>query len=340
MSAYDFYGNGGSVGGAEAVSSINERATQGNRETALMWSDFGLVVVPIEPGSTIPAVKVLPTSCDRKFVERHWQANPAHVVGCVVGNNLLVACANSPQAQAALQEFERTCNRFPNLLVRTPTGFEHYFWLDKKTNIAPVLTQPQDGQIVFKTGRDIVLLPPHGGKEIERNDACSISDFPSVGQAFVDAVQRYNQSVQVDAVGMQDVVRVLPVQPAEISLAGPNQGGESGESGGLAQLPLPTPVPPDDGQSGESGDLAHPHTTDTTFTAFGCQLAGENAREVPDSATPVAATARKWPKWCFDGRWPQRGSWLVYGDSSSGIGGDARFGQRSARHWQPVLYWG
>lgn len=248
-----------------------------NREAALRWSDYGLVVIPTEPGSTKPTVDVKrwPADCNRNIVDAHWWKHPGHDVGFVVGSNLVVVGADSLEAQAALHQVEKALGIRPNMTVNTPMGVEHCFWLKKGTRVSPDLESRQRhvGHIDLKTGSAIVLLPPHTGKVLALDEASSTSDFTAVGQAFIDAVQKHNSEPhqivpEVDlAVAVSNVepmvAAVTPITAPTVPAAGQVEGGEAGEGGGRS-VAAATPaasqtVSPDvaleAGKGGEGGVL-------------------------------------------------------------------------------------
>ena len=273
---------------------LQTEPAQNNREAAMWWSDFGFLVVPMENGSLSPTAGTVPTDCDRNYVDRLWQKHPTHEVGFTVGEITLVVSVNSLQGQAALDQIEKTLGRFPNLIVRTPTGFEHFFWLDRMARLGRALECPHNGHIGMKTGKDVVLLPPHGGKVIVKNDACSFGDFTVASQAFVDAVQLYNSTalpVAVDTSGVPDAAGMVPVFASAVALAGAGESGETGESGAWTHLPVPSGVGPNEGgETGESGGSEIAPASDTGFagfTTFSSQPAQETSRVAPTCATPT-----------------------------------------------------
>jgi len=226
--------------------------SQDNREAALRWSDYGLVVIPTEPGSTKPTVDVKrwPADCNRNIVDAHWWKHPGHNVGFVVGSNLVVVSADSLEAQAALHQVEKALGIRPNMTVNTPMGVEHYFWLKKGTRVSPDLESRQRhvGHIDLKTGSAIVLLPPHAGKVLALDEASSTSDFPAVGQAFIDAVQEHNSEpykIVADADLAVVVSNVEPVVAAVTPITAPTVPAAGQVEGGqvVNDLAVASPVP-------------------------------------------------------------------------------------------------
>lgn len=138
------------------------------RDSALHWHRFGLQVIPILHGSKLPAVKWdawLSRLSVRQIVQ-HWAANPAHEVGFIVGDGLVVFDADSPKAAAALIEAECHSGVLPSMIVQTTRGEHHYFRkspeLPCKTT-CKIVGEPHD-RIDIKTGRTMVVLPPSTGK--------------------------------------------------------------------------------------------------------------------------------------------------------------------------------
>jgi len=156
----------------EHASTLPPRLTS-NRAGALQWLGFGLDVIPIRPGTKLPAVKWDPwlqRLSVRQIVE-HWTANPTHEVGFIVGEGLVVFDADSPKAAAALVEAECRFGVLPSMIVQTTRGEHHYFQkspeLPCKTTCKTVGDGPND-RIDIKTGRTMVVLPPSTGKVLAK----------------------------------------------------------------------------------------------------------------------------------------------------------------------------
>lgn len=277
-----------------------------NMDGALAWSDFGLLVVPVEPGSTEAAVRSLPTDCDRDLVERQWTKNPAYEAGFTVGDSLIVISADSPGALAALEKIEQVHRCAPTLVFETPTGVEHLFWLKAKTSLAALGHILSADPIGLKTGDAIVMLPPHRGKVVALQTASSYSDFPPIGQSFVDAVNLHNARGTPAAVAQViDLASpaTAPTTDGSRSAAGRSkkggEGGEAGKGGGLAVAPISAAGRDKAGRGGEAGGLPKPVAVGTAFAAF-TAFAGQSTREtsadaaatdLPAADAPISPTA-------------------------------------------------
>lgn len=165
-------------------------------EAALFWFKFGLKVIPIVPGSKQTAVKWDPwlENLSLKKIELHWLQHPEHQVGFIVGEDIIVFDADSPESIAALAELERKQDVVPKLIVSTKKGVHHYF---KRANgtIARSdahCTEKFPDRIDVKTGRGLVVLPPSPGKHVLRQDAGNWEEFSEVNQWFIDAVYQHN----------------------------------------------------------------------------------------------------------------------------------------------------
>ena len=73
-------------------------------EAALDWYGKGFSVIPIIPGTKRTALKWDPwldgLSADK--IRKHWEANPDHELGFIVGPGVIVLDADTPMAVAAL----------------------------------------------------------------------------------------------------------------------------------------------------------------------------------------------------------------------------------------------
>jgi len=249
-----------------------------NLSNALHWSDFGLMVIPVEPGSTQAAVKQFPTECDREFVERHWAKHPEHEVGFVVGDDLFVFSAASPKALSALQQFEEAFGCVPALGISTPVGVEHHYWRSKQNHFPANVEGEHVDRIAMKTGKTIVLLPPYGGRSVTHNTASSYSDFTQVSQEFVDVVTQYNASLPEPVTAPRvepeaDMVVLAAPQAIEPSIrpeGDPDKAGEPGEGGELQNVATAVSRLDEAGEGGEPGDFPRliPTATATAFAAL------------------------------------------------------------------------
>lgn len=165
-------------------------------QAALNWFAFGLKVIPVIQNTKQTAVKwdgwqenlSLPKIC------AHWKRYPKHELGFIVGDDVIVLDADSPESVAALVEIEWALDVACNLIVTTKKGVHHYFRLAAgtfaKTDSHATALHP--ARIDVKAKRSMVILPPSTGKEIEIIEAENICELTEVGQAFIDAIARHN----------------------------------------------------------------------------------------------------------------------------------------------------
>lgn len=178
-------------------------------EAAHQWFDAGLSVIPLVAGTKQSATRwdSWLAGLGHAQIDEHWKAHPAHEVGLIVGDGLLVLDADSPASIAALLALERQFGLESRLVVRTRRGEHHYYrrapGTFAKTNCHGTDEHPE--RIDIKTGRALVVLPPSTGKSIVRCDISTVADLTEVDQAFIDAAFRHNGA---------DPPRPLP--PAEI----------------------------------------------------------------------------------------------------------------------------
>lgn len=166
-------------------------------DSALSWFKFGLNVIPIVPGTKLPAVQWDPwlTTLSIAKIRDYWSRHPDHELGFIVGDDIIVFDADSPEAIAALAALERKFEVTPTLIVKTTKGLHHYFRRANGTHAKSDShsTDKHPERIDIKTGRALVILPPSTGKTIaigEANHGCS--DLTEVGQDFIEAVFQHN----------------------------------------------------------------------------------------------------------------------------------------------------
>ena len=96
---------------------------------AKYWHSFGFAVIPIIPGTKLPAVKWDPwlATLSQDSISTYWDKHPGHEVGCIVGDDVIVFDADTPMAVVALFELEKTFGSPPALTVTTSKGQHHYF---------------------------------------------------------------------------------------------------------------------------------------------------------------------------------------------------------------------
>jgi hypothetical protein len=166
------------------------------REVALHWLIFGYKIIPLIPGTKKPAVKWDPWQAElsRQAIIRYWLQNPTHELGFIVGDDIIVFDADSPESIAALTEIEKAFDITPNLVVKTNKGVHHHFKRAKGTvaKSDAHCTDKFPARIDVKTGRALAILPPSTGKFILLNEAENAIDLIEVGQDFIDAINRHN----------------------------------------------------------------------------------------------------------------------------------------------------
>jgi len=163
---------------------------------AIYWYQYGFNVIPIEPNTKRTAVKWDPwlANLSKQSITAYWSQNPAYELGFIVGDDLIVFDADSPESIAALVEIEKAFDITPNLIIKTTKGVHHYFKRSKgtvaKSDSHSTVLYPN--RIDVKTGRALVILYPSVGKSIVLNEAENANDLTEVGQNFIDAIVRHN----------------------------------------------------------------------------------------------------------------------------------------------------
>jgi hypothetical protein len=162
-----------------------------NAEAALYWYDFGYTVLPLVPGEKRTAVGwSWADTLTRQKVSDHWSAYPEHEVGFIVGPDVLVLDADSPEAVEAIKSIEVEFGIQSNLLVGTSKGF-HFAYRPGPGVFARAdshSTKEYPERIDVKTGRTLVNLPPSGGRRLLTQPLRSKAELVEVPQAFIDAV--------------------------------------------------------------------------------------------------------------------------------------------------------
>ena len=256
-----------------AVASVSD-----NSQDAMAWSMAGFAMVPMLAGTNQPAVPIsrTETECDDSFVNAHWTKYPGHELAFVPGKNLIVAAAGSPRAQVALRKIEATYGLEPNLIVATQTGVEHFFWRDRGTHVAQALETSKQhiAHIELRTGQIAVYLPPHGGKSLLLNEACSTSDLPVVGQDFIDAIQSNNSEPYA-------LVEAAVAHKSADTTCAPELGevGKGGDTNGQTDTSVPDGEPP---QGGEAGGLPA-----VNFRVAGPSEGGEGGEVASSQVAPI-----------------------------------------------------
>src|SRR5665647_160690 len=87
---------------------------------ALHWLDFGFHPIP-----TVPTAKRTVVSWDEwlkdlsaRKINVHWATNPAHELGLIVGDELIVLDADSAESIAALAALEKVHDVTPSMVVK------------------------------------------------------------------------------------------------------------------------------------------------------------------------------------------------------------------------------
>jgi hypothetical protein len=140
------------------------------RDAALFWHEFGFTVIPVVPGTKVPAVKwdAWCNGLSSNTISMYWREHPDHEVGFIVGDSYIVFDADSEKATAVLRDTEVRMGVRPLLISRTTRGEHHFFQRDPSRKVKTtcmIVGDPQD-RIDVKTGRTMVVLPPSTGKEL------------------------------------------------------------------------------------------------------------------------------------------------------------------------------
>ena len=165
-------------------------------EAALYFFERGYKVIPIESQTKRTAVKWDTWLADlsKKKIIQYWLQNPTHELGFIVGDEIIVFDADSPESIAALVEIKKAFGITPNLIIKTNKGVHHYYNRAKGT-VAKSDSHSTDlypKRIDVKTGRALIILPPSSGKSIVLNEAEHADELTEIGQGFIDAVDRHN----------------------------------------------------------------------------------------------------------------------------------------------------
>ncbi|CRI63938.1 putative Primase C terminal 2 family protein [Thiocapsa sp. KS1] len=214
----------------------NSDGTTNYRTAAFAWYGFGLSVIPIIPGTKKTAVKWDEWHEKRSpaSIDEYWSKHPDHEVGFIVGDEIIVFDADSPEAIAELCQLEEAFDLTPDLVVTTKKGEHHYFRRAAGTYAKSDSHSTEDHpeRIDVKTGRAMVVLPPSPGKEIRYREVDEADELSEVGQDFIDAVFGHN--------GRQPPRRAPDVPEVTVS------EGDVGQNARKCELLL-AHVDPDDG---------------------------------------------------------------------------------------------
>ena len=134
---------------------------------ALYLFKFGFKVIPIAPGTKQTALQWDPwlAGLSAEKIAAHWSKHPDHELGFIVGDDIIVFDADSPEAVVALATHEQSFDLTPNFTVKTAKGVHHYFKCTAGTfaKSDSHSTQEHPERLDVKTGRSMVLLPPSTG---------------------------------------------------------------------------------------------------------------------------------------------------------------------------------
>ncbi|MCX2983401.1 hypothetical protein EYC98_21285 [Halieaceae bacterium IMCC14734] len=163
---------------------------------AQQWFADGFNVIPIYPLSKKPAVTWDDwlEKLDQYAISSYWQQNPDHEVACIVGDELIVYDADSPEAITAFENLLVKEGTTCDLTVKTRKGMHYYFkrapGTTAKSDSHDTTTHPC--RLDVKTGRGMIVLPPSTGKTIAVRRAKTASDLSEARQGFIDAVSVHN----------------------------------------------------------------------------------------------------------------------------------------------------
>lgn len=163
----------------------------------LFWFRYGFKVIPLIPGSKLPAVKWDPwlDGLSPEGITQYWTRHPWHEVGFIVGDDVIVFDADAPESVAALVAIEKAFNITPNLVIKTKRGQHHYLRLAPGTFAKGDShgTKDHPERLDVKATRSMVVLPPSTGKIVLMAEAGHTSQLTEVGQDFIDAVFLHNR---------------------------------------------------------------------------------------------------------------------------------------------------
>jgi hypothetical protein len=175
---------------------INSSRLQDNRSAAFHWYGYGLKVIPVIPGKKQTAVKwdTWFEGYSSEAINDHWTAHPDHEVGCIVGDDLIVLDADSPESIEALNGLEQRHGLTPHLVNTTSRGEHHYFRRAEGSHAKSDAhsTEAHPERIDVKTGRALVVLPPSGGRQVKVFATDDVDMLSVADQAVIDAIFRHN----------------------------------------------------------------------------------------------------------------------------------------------------
>jgi hypothetical protein len=174
---------------------------------ALFWYQYGFKVIPILPGSKIPAIKRRPwlKNLSVRKIHAHWASHPDHEVGCILGHDLIMFETNNLDYEYALGIVEEDFDQKPKLEVNTAKGVQHYFRCAQgimlKSTLPLYFTDMNPVGIHVKTSGDLIILPPSRGKSISILEAENTDELSVVSQEFIDEIYHLNGMVSPSEIG-------------------------------------------------------------------------------------------------------------------------------------------
>jgi hypothetical protein len=160
------------------------------------WYHYGFKTLPIVPGEKRASLPWHPwlEQLSVATIDRHWLAHPDHELGSIVGDDMIVFDADTPEAVAQLCMLEKRHRVAPKLVVNTTRGQHHYFRLaaDAFAKSDSHDTKQFPLRIDVKTGWAQIILPPSTGKSLKVFSAKNKEDLSEASQDFIDAVFKAN----------------------------------------------------------------------------------------------------------------------------------------------------
>jgi hypothetical protein len=163
---------------------------------AMYWYGYGLKVIPILPNTKLPALKWDPwlDGLDPDKIIKYWTKYPDHELGCIVGDDMIVYDADSPESIATLSEIEAHFGVESKFVVKTTKG-EHHYYRRAAGTIAKSDSHSSEkypDRIDVKTGRALVILPLSKGKTLVTHTAENCDELSEAAQVFIDAISQHN----------------------------------------------------------------------------------------------------------------------------------------------------
>jgi hypothetical protein len=236
-----------SVGVPSAIPNASDKFSN-CADGALHWYKFGFDVIPI-----ISHNKVTALTWDQWLyglslakISLHWNKCSFHDLGFIVGDEIIVFDADSPESAEALVAIENLHGLKSNLVVKTSKGEHHYFKRAKGTFAKSDAHSTKDhpDRLDVKTGRAMVILPPSIGKSIVICEAQNASELIEIGQDFIDAVFIHNGRAaprQADITPLSNDCSASPTNNIErlkvlLNLIDPDGGGYQNWLNGLMAI--------------------------------------------------------------------------------------------------------